>query len=132
MSDYLAIWQDVAANRRFELDELRDSAGGLRLELSDDADRKVVILFDSHLSYRRIDEGDAFSTIANLVASAGTGKAFYEVQKSDFLAWFHEQSRGLYLDRSLQHFAIYTSNDMIDVIAFGPPSIQSDGSDAGS
>ncbi len=94
MRDYVALWQDVAANRRFELDELRDGVAGLRLELSDDAGRKVVILFDSQLCYRRMDEGDDLTDITDLRKSAGLGKVFYEVRDSDFLAWFHERSLG--------------------------------------
>ena len=123
MTEYSAIWQNLAADRSFELDRLVDSAGELRVELSDNAGRKVVIRFDSHLCYRRMDEGDALNTIRDLAATAGTAKVFYRAQNSDFLDWFHVQSQGVYLDRALQHFAICTVHDIIDVIAFKTPDM---------
>lgn len=123
MNDYVAIRQDVAADHRFECDRLVDSAGKLRIALSDDAGRKVLVQFDSYLSYRRMDEGDALITVEQLERSSSTAKVFYQVRESDFLAWFHAQSRGIYSDRSLQHFAIYTTNDIIDVIALEAPRI---------
>lgn len=123
MTEYFATWQDIAADRSFELDRLVDSAGELRVELSDDAGQKIVIRFDSHLCYRRMDEGDALNTVRELAATVGTAKVFYRAQKSDFLDWFHVQSQGIYLERALQHFAICTIHDIIDVIAFKMPDM---------
>ena len=81
MTEYFATWQDLAADRSFELDRLVDSAGELRVELSDDAGQKIVIRFDSHLCYRSMDEGDALNTVRELAATVGTAKVFYRAQK---------------------------------------------------
>lgn len=123
MTEYVAIWQNLAAGRSFELDRLVDSVGELRIALSDDAGQKVVIRFDSHLCYRRMDEGDALDAVRDLAATAGTAKVFYRAEKSDFLDWFHAQSQGVYLGRALQHFAICTVHEIIDVIAFKTPDM---------
>lgn len=127
MTEYLAVWQDVVADRSFELDRLIDGAGELRIDLSDNAGRKILVKFDSHLCYRRIDEGDALIIVEDLEASVGASKVFYKVENSEFMSWFHVQSREIYLGRALHHFAICTSNDIIDVIALGPPVIDAGG-----
>ena len=123
MSHYLAQWQNLAADHRFELDRLIATAGELRLELTDEAGQALVVRFASPLGYRRLDEGDALTMLEQLAASGGTGKTFYEVENSDYLAWFHEQNRGLWKDRGLRHFTIATINDVIDVLALEPPTL---------
>jgi len=123
MSIYFAIWQDIAANHRFELNSLLDAEGKIRLELIDDMNRKFTIVSETCLSYRRIDEGDALVGIDDLVASAGTAKVFYRVEESEFLEWFHSQSDGIYKNRDIQHFSICTSNDIIDLITHDIPEI---------
>lgn len=124
MSRYFAIWQDIVADHRFELDSLLD-AEKIRLEVSDDINRKFTIVSETCLSYRRIDEGDALVGIDDLIAPAGTAKVFYRVEESDFLEWFHLQSDGVYENRDLQHFSICTSNDIVDLITYDTPKISS-------
>lgn len=123
MSRYLAIWQDTAADRRFELDSLSDRAGKLRIEISDETDQKFVITSESYLYYRRLDEGDALIAIGEIRDSAGLARVFYRVEKSGFLEWFDLQNHGIYKDRGLQHFAICTTNDIVDLITFDMPKI---------
>lgn len=123
MSIYFAIWQDIVANHRFELNSLLDAEGKIRLELSNDENRKFTVISETCLSYRRLDEGDALVGIEDLIASAGTAKVFYRVEESDFLKWFHLQSDGIYKNRDLQHFSICTSNDIIDLITYDIPKI---------
>ena len=123
MSRYIAVWQDVAANHRFELESLLDCLDTLRIDLNDEENRKVSILSENCLAYRRMDEGDALVSINSLISSGGTAKVFYRVEESDFLEWFHSQSFEIHRDQALKHFSICTTNHIIDLIAFDEPKI---------
>ena len=126
MSHYLAQWQNLAAGHEFALERLIGTPAELRLELTDEADRVLVVRFDAPLAYRRLDEGDALTMLAQIAASGGNGKTFYEVKDSDFLAWFLEQNHGIWKNRGLRHFTITTMNDVIDVLALEPPILKTE------
>ncbi len=125
MSKYLPQWQDLADGQRFELDRLTATASALRLDLSDEAGQILAVHFSAPIGYRRLDEGDALTMLTQLAASGGTGKTFYEVEESDFLAWFHAQNGGIWEGRGLRHFTVATVNDVIDVLALEPPVLES-------
>jgi hypothetical protein len=83
------------------------------------------IVFDSHRSYRAMDEGDdlAYSKLTESLSTIHLKKNLEEVSSSDYLAWFHKQSCGIHEDRNLRHFLISTESACIDVLAFSPPKI---------
>ncbi len=85
------------------------------------------IVFDSHVSYRTIDEGylDFMKLTLNSLSKTNFKKTLYEVSSSDYLAWFHEQSYGMFEDSNfnLRHFFISTDTICVDVIAYDLPKI---------
>jgi hypothetical protein len=82
--------------------------------------RLVRIAFDEPAAYLRRDESDLQG---DRVRSTGLGRGnFYIVRNSEFLDRFLRdalRSRG-----SLNHYAIYSGVDCIDVLADEPPSIE--------
>jgi hypothetical protein len=48
----------------------------------------------------------------------------YETEDSEFLDWFKDETRGVYADPKPLHFMIATSNEYVDVIAVGAPTVE--------
>lgn len=106
-----------------ELDEFSDRQGVIEIRLKDLRNNIIIFLFDNHLAYRKLDEGDALVALTQLRATAQLGLLLYEVRNSDFIEWFVAQGYGIRAADDLRHFSIVTLNDVIDVIAFDPPRI---------
>ena len=123
MNRYVPVLQGHASDKRLELDSLVDSNGILTLRLSSADGSQVRVVFDSYLAYRKLDEGDALEMISWVSHSSILGKSFYEVHDSEFLAWYEEQSAGVRKSSNVRHFAVFTANDVIDVLALDQPDM---------
>lgn len=121
MNGYIPIYQEVIGSVPLDCEELRDSTNGLDIVFSSDGGDKLTVHFQKQLTYRLIDEGDALVMLDQFFESGGGGDFLYKVEKSDFLDWFHWQSRGLHINRGLFHYVIFAENDIIDVISFDDP-----------
>jgi hypothetical protein len=125
LKKYSAINQDQLAGKSYSLDKLVDFQGVLSLTLSDVDGGQVEVRFDSHFASRKIDEGDALQTLSAMRHSAGTALTMYEVDNSDFLAWyFTEKCDEPDIHSPLKHYAIATIDDIVDVISLNAPIIR--------
>jgi hypothetical protein len=104
------------------LQALHDDYEGFRLLLEDKVTGAVYRLaFDSNLAYRNIDEGDLLRSTATLIKTRTSIVTVYEVENSEWLRWFREESNGKYDSQKIYHWTITTPNDWIDVLSIEPP-----------
>lgn len=103
---------------------IHDDYEGFRILLKDAGGSGAVlrIKFDFLRSYRKSDEGDLLKTISN---NRHIGKStLFLVENSSYVNWFHEETIGIHLNRVIKHYAIYTSNDCIDVLSDAEPIVE--------
>jgi hypothetical protein len=80
------------------------------------------ITFESYFAYRNLDEGDLLRTLPTIL-HLGESSPFV-VDNSEFMNWFNHESVGRYADMVMTHYAIYTSNDCIDMLADAEPLVE--------
>lgn len=109
---------------RLFCEAIHDDYEGFRILLRGEALHSPMlrISFESVLAYRNIDEGSLLKTL-NLLKDCEPS-SFYLVQNSTWLVWFHEESYGMYEDRHIVHYAIFTSHDCIDVLSEYEPVVE--------
>ncbi|MEO9382921.1 hypothetical protein [Chromobacterium phragmitis] len=105
----------------FSLDMLVDRGGVLQLHLCRREER-VLISFNSYLSYRKSDEGDVLKTLEEIDSVSKLGGMLYEVENSDYLQWFLDQSYGIRSDA--KQYLVLTSNDVVEVICLENPDVE--------
>jgi len=106
----------------FEVRRLSDESGKLSLDLLDESDNAITVTFDHYLVYRKIDEGNALKSLPTLKAAVDRRIWIYNVPDSAFLEWFYEESYDIRRGEDLKHYAVITSNDIVDVISPSPPT----------
>lgn len=83
---------------------------------------KVRVVFGNMLSYRVIDEGDFLKTLKDN-PEIQDEHIIYDVENSNYINWFHEQSLGIRSGSGLRHYAVYSESECVDVLAYGAPII---------
>ena len=121
MNNFIPIFQEHVHAARWNLEQLIDREGTLVLTLMDDARGRIKLSFDSYLSFRKLDEGDALLTLANMRRSGGTAKYFYRVEDSEFVAWFNKERCGQDSSQAMRHYVVAAVNDVVDVLALDLP-----------
>jgi len=109
-----------------QLVDFRYLSGALELILtSSHADEmsKISVVFDWVHSFRVTDEGDLLKMQDNLNGQMCTG--VYSVERSNYLAWFNEQSANIHDGDSITHYLIVTGDDVIDVLSSVNPTFSS-------
>ncbi|WP_293394805.1 hypothetical protein [Nevskia sp.] len=120
---FIPIFPELLRKGGWEFDQLTDRAGTLVLMLVDAGNRRARLSFDSYFAYRKLDEGDALLTLVEIGKTGGTGRYFYRVEDSTFLAWFNQERCAVSSSTPLIHYAIAASNDIIDVLAMDAPRV---------
>lgn len=105
----------------FLLDMLIDRGGVLQLHLCRREER-VLISFNSYLSYRKSDEGDVLKTLEEIDSVSKLGGMLYEIENSDYLQWFLDQSYGI--RSGAKQYLVLTSNDVVEVICLENPDVE--------
>ncbi len=125
MNTYTPVLQEIVDGDRLHLESTIEHFGILELNISTDRKRFLKVVFDSHLAYRKVEEGDALLTISEIRNSVGTGKYIYLVNDSDFVNWIILQKFDTFRKGSLFHYMFALSDDIIDVISLEEPKILS-------
>jgi hypothetical protein len=133
MPDEYKLWRPVTGVhgemyvRRIEEDE-----GILRIFLVDRLaapERVLRVTFPFPLIYRTTRELYRLRTLAQLEKAGFPPMPFYIVSNSTWVQWFLEESMS-FVDREgkltdpIEHYAILTENDSVDVIAVAPPEME--------
>lgn len=123
MTKYTLAFPEYAVSEVCEFKSLRDSGDRLDIDLVDGG-KIISIIFESHLFYRKMEEGDAYKYALDIDAQISLGAVFYKAENSDLLFWLQERSFGAKKPEELQHFIISAANDWVDVVAWSLPEIQ--------
>lgn len=109
---------------RLHCEGLHDDYEGFRILLKgDDPNSSMLrITFNAVLVYRNIDEGDLLLTIQTRPDLGHS--ALFTVENSTWLEWFHGESCEIHERETIVHYAIYTSNDCIDVLSAFEPTVE--------
>lgn len=115
---------DISYSKINQLVDLKYLSGTLELVLAsgrgDDMDKNRVV-FDWVHSFRVADEGDLLKMQDDLNGQMLTG--IYTVERSQYLAWFNEQSANIHDGDNIIHYLIVTGDDVIDVLSSVSPTI---------
>lgn len=107
------------------IEKLEDSDEGLIIYLKFPLDsihhgKSVQIKFDALIAYRNMDESYRAKTFNTVGGFKGN---LYTVNLSSWLKWLHDESLGFYEDSKIEHYAIITEADCIDVLSEFPPEV---------
>jgi hypothetical protein len=103
---------------------LHDDYEYLRILLrgADPKSRMLRIRFESVVAYRNINESYRIRTWSCLRGQ--TIPPLLTVENSSWIAWLKEESGGVLEHERLIHYAIFTPEDCIDVVAALPPEVE--------
>jgi len=108
---------------RYAEDRIADEGGVLDVFLEDEAGKRLKVSFPAYLAFRKMDEGDAVHTLADIDETAEPGTRLYSVADSEYLRWFHFESEAIHKSHQLTHYCLTTVDSVIDVISFDPPDV---------
>ncbi|WP_404401302.1 hypothetical protein [Pelagibacterium halotolerans] len=123
MKKYIPTLQNHTKGGVFSLECIIDRIVMLDIHLIDSFKNKKCISFDSYISYRKIDEGDAMMILDEISKTSRIGCSFYIVDNSDYIDWIVNQSYGVRDPASMVHYLISTYDDIIEVVTVNPPLI---------
>ncbi|MDD1617269.1 MAG: hypothetical protein CG439_2414, partial [Methylococcaceae bacterium NSP1-2] len=107
---------------RLHCEGIHDDYEGFRILLRENYHSPVLrVLFDAVRSYRWSDEGDLLRTVASI--NNPSRSSLFKVDNSSWVKWFHEETYDIHKERDIKHFAIYTSDDCIDVLSEFEPKV---------
>jgi len=79
------------------------------------------LLFDGPYGYRNFDEGDTHKyRERHGISSSGC----FELSSSEFLDWAAKENLHDELPEGVKHYALVSSDDVIEVLAFDPPEVR--------
>jgi hypothetical protein len=107
-----------------DLDEIRKNENGLSILLNseDHTDKFLHIHFSVYESFREI--GEEFKTKFWHEVDIEEDYPLFIVENSEWLEWFHLQSENSFRDMSIQHYAIWTTENWIDILSGVKPIVQ--------
>ncbi len=96
------------------------NSGNLKISMSQCRTNFTLVFDGNILSYRCIDESYMLKTLNE---QSFDGWSFYKVKNSKFLKWFKKESMSVYDDLNIQHYAIYSPDDCIDILSASAPKV---------
>ena len=122
-SRYTALDADLFGDHRYAENYIVDENGVLTVVLEDESGKRLKISFDAYLAFRKIDEGDALHTLVDISKTSVLRTGLYLVEESEYLRWFHFESKSIHESQKLAHYCLSTVDSVIDVISFDPPNV---------
>ena len=97
--------------------KLSDSGDGFNIQVYaiDDHEKIINIFFKSTIAYRSIDEGNRLKLWSEV--SMDEDVFIYTVEDSEFIKYFHIQSKNTHEYEEFKHYFIMTTDDCFDVIS---------------
>ena len=123
MKDNVEIWKplpDLPDNMYIEA--IYDDNKGVRIILGCDQfkDRVLKVEIVDKISYRNTDESFMLK-VWDSMNKEDLGKTFYVVKNSSYIDFFKEMTFNLHDDWDIEHYAIYTTEDCIDILSINEP-----------
>jgi hypothetical protein len=125
MSEKYLKWYPIEAIPfLLDLEELRRDQNGLSILLNseDHMDKFLHIQFSECEALREID--DEFLTKFWHDVDIEEDYPLFIVEDSDWLEWFHLGSENNFRDLPIQHYAIWTTENWIDILSSSKPQVQ--------
>lgn len=114
---------DFKFEDEWNVESVIDDSNGLNILLNtDESERQIHVFFDSPLSYRNTNESYLVKLWSE-IEDGLLGAIFYKIENSSYRDYFDEMSLGLYKDWKVSHYAIFTSQDCIEVLSVTEPII---------
>ncbi len=123
MNRLVPVGHALFANAPYELVALVDRSGLLKLQLENKFGHQVEVLFEDHVYYRKMDEGDELRTLELVKAESCVGQTLVLTQDSELMDWVVDENFGVRSIDKLQHYMILALNDIVNVIAMSSPQI---------
>lgn len=97
--------------------KLLDSGDGFNILVYDveNHEKVINIYFKSTMAYRSINEGDRLQLWSESIMDEDV--FIYTVENSDFIEYFHVQSKYIHEEEKLTHYFIVTTDDCFDIIS---------------
>jgi len=107
-----------------DLEELRRDQNGLSILLNSEnhVDKFLHFQFSECEALREID--DEFLTKFWHDVDIEEDYPLFIVENSEWLEWFHLQSENNFKDLSIKHYAIWTTEDWIDILSSAKPIVE--------
>ena len=129
MDEKWTAWNPVEIPEgKYELIRLEQNWDGLQLVFDDERYKVEVTYKEKFLAFRSCDEGDRWKTVSTVLAD-NDGKFFknkllFKVENSEYKKWFQSENYAKWDESDYEHHAFVTANDIIDVLAFGEPTVK--------
>jgi len=81
------------------------------------------ISFEGVVAYSSVEESSCFND-AKRAPGFGTKDCCFTVENSWYLSELHEISSGIRKNDDINHYALYFSNQCIDVLSYGQPVVE--------
>jgi hypothetical protein len=110
--------------KKFSIESIHDDYEGFRIILRGDSipEKIIKIGFESVLSYKNTNESYLLK-LWEIFPNDLAGKIFYIVKNSSYIESVREQAYNINIGE-LNHYAIYTISDCVDIISSSPPKIE--------
>jgi len=108
---------------------LTDDNGLIITCINETKKKKILFKFLGAIyAYRFTEEGCFLKTLEylkkNYESSFVHGTSLFEVENSQYLNWFKEESYDAWNTDEFKHYVIYTSDDILEVLSPYPPEIE--------
>lgn len=119
------IVQNWLPNDHFNCEGVLDGYEGFRILARGEQPSSPMyrISFDCVVAYSSIEESSSFNDPRRAPGLTTTGCCF-EVGNSWYLEELHHISSGVREGDNIRHYALYFSNQCIDVLAYGQPKVE--------
>ncbi len=129
MNDIITVKNDIPIGN-YELESLVQKNGSLLLTFLSDQYKVSINYGYQYIMYRGSDEGDRLRSINHYLEEKKEGyfkgKLMFMVTNSDFIEWVKNETYGMYENNEMHHYMFVTSEDIIEVVARGFPTITVD------
>ena len=107
-----------------DLENLHKDDKGLSILLNseDHTDKFLHIRFSDYEALREM--GEEFKTRFWHEVEIEEDYPLFIVENSEWLEWFHVQSDGNFRDLDIQHYAIWTTENWIDILSSSKPLVR--------
>ncbi|MDO2950055.1 hypothetical protein [Aeromonas simiae] len=78
------------------------------------------VYFNKVFAFRVMEDSD----MSDGMSSHPVEEQIQIITPSRFVAWFHQESKGVHLDEDIQHYRISTWDRCVDVLTSSPPELK--------
>ncbi|MFQ5700168.1 MAG: hypothetical protein ACE5IL_18040 [Myxococcota bacterium] len=110
--------------RRLHCEAIHDDVEGLRILLRGDnpSGSTLRLRFESVIGYRNVNESYRLQTWGEL--NMAQQPPLLIVENSSWIKWLHNEAGEVIDSEKVVHYAVFTSEDCIDILTEFPPTVE--------